>query len=70
MTTLSEQLKEIRAEWKAGAERIVARLDKEELEKVHSELVRESNANLHEFQDVLIYIDVIRAEYHRRFGDS
>ena len=66
MATLREEAQKIRARWKSDAEDVAARLTKAELEKVHRELVQESNA--HAYEDVRIYINAVRAEYNKRFG--
>lgn len=68
MRTTDEDVREIRARWKADAEAHAARLTKEQLEHVHRELVQESNAVGHQYRDVLIYIDAIRAEYTKRLA--
>ena len=70
MPTFHDEVDRIRIIWRAQAEDFASRLTKDELETVHRDLVKESNANAHAFADVLIYIDAVRSEYRKRFGDG
>jgi hypothetical protein len=70
MTDLKHEAGEIRARWKADAGAAVASLMNRQLARIHGELGSEFSAADQEYQDVLIYIDAIRAEYHKRFGSA
>lgn len=66
MSTWKEQVEEIRRDWKQQAEKLAAKLADDQLEQVHRELVQISNSVGHAFEDVLIYINAVRAEYGKR----
>lgn len=66
----SEQIRQIRVGWKKEATALAARLSDAELEDARRELKWESDRSGHRYDDVIIYVNVLRAEHRRRRGSG